>query len=167
MAIKIKSLENIANTYSKQQYVYQDLYLDITPKKTVVAGWPSTVPAENDIQVSNDYQAIANSLTNLFNTVPGQRFLFPEYGLDLRQFLFSPINESTARIISSKITNAIKKYEPRVQVTNIAVNPQSDNNLYTVILIINIPVLNTSQTLNYFLKTTEQNFLLVPTKNNI
>jgi uncharacterized protein len=167
MAIKIKSLENIANTYIEQQYIYQDLYLDISSKKTVIAGWPSTIPADNDIQISKDYEAISNSLTNLFNTIPGQRFLFPEYGLDLRQFLFSPINESTARIISSKITNTIKKYEPRVQVTNISVTPQPDNNLYTIILIINIPILNTSQTLNYFLKTTEQNFILVPTKNNI
>jgi phage baseplate assembly protein W len=162
MAIKIQSLENIANTYTEQQYVYQDLYLDITLKANNFAGWPTTTPAPTDIIVSTDYQAISNSLTNLFNTVPGQRFLFPEYGLDLRQFLFSPVNDIVARAISSKITTAIKKYEPRVKVTNITVTPQSDNNLYTVLLAINIPILNTTQTLNYLLRTVDQNFILLP-----
>jgi phage baseplate assembly protein W len=169
MAIKIKSLENIANTYTEQQYIYQDLYLDITPKKNVIAGWPSTVPAATDIEVSYDYQAISNSLTNLFNTTPGQRFLFPEYGLDLRQFLFAPISDLAARAISSKITTSIKNNEPRVQVVSVNVTPDTDNNLYRVVLTLNIPTLNTQKTFstfNYFLKTTGQNFVLLPATNN-
>ena len=79
MAIKIKSLETIANTYTEQQFIYSDLALDLAIDQKVTPGYkPGTVP-KNDIKASKDYNAIRNSLTNLFNTLPGQRFLFPDY----------------------------------------------------------------------------------------
>ena len=86
MAIKIKNLQQIADNYRTQRYVYKDLSLDLTQTKIQSPGFNLPVPG-SDIKADFDIGAIANSLTNLFNTLPGQRFLFPEYGLDLYQFL--------------------------------------------------------------------------------
>ena len=81
MAIKIKSLEKVAAEINPN-FFYKDLSLDISQTKIIQPGFKDSVPG-TDIQASFDTKAIINSLTNLFNTLPGQRFLFPEYGLDL------------------------------------------------------------------------------------
>jgi phage baseplate assembly protein W len=171
MAIKIKSLETIANTYTeqlatnKQQYIYSDLTLDISlALATTQPGYPNVITT-NDVAVSHDYQAIANSLTNLFNTTPGQRFLFPDYGLDLRQFLFTPITEFNARNLGNTLLRGITKYEPRVNVININVQTVPDASQYNITLILGFPTLNTKQTVNYKLDLKNQTFIQVPNTN--
>jgi hypothetical protein len=161
MAIKIKSLEKLANSYTQQQHIYQDLTLDIAQNKIVTRGFPFPVPGK-DIEVSLDYAAIRNSLTNLFNTIPGQRFLFPDYGLDLRQFLFLPITRSTARLIGDRIHESVSNYEPRVNIINVNVQSDPDNNKYNISLIMSFPTLNTTNTVNYALDIKNQSFILLP-----
>ena len=128
---------------------------------TTLPGYPNVINT-SDIKVSYDYQAIANSLTNLFNTTPGQRFLFPDYGLDLKQFLFSPVTEFTARSIGSALLRGITKYEPRVNVININVEAIPDANQYNITLILGFPTLNTKQTVNYKLDLKNQTFIQLP-----
>jgi phage baseplate assembly protein W len=171
MAIKIKSLETIANTYteqlatSKQQYIYSDLTLDIgIAPATTQPGYPNVI-LTSDVNVSYDYQAIANSLTNLFNTQPGQRFLFPDFGLDLRQFLFTPVTEINARNLGNTLLRGITNYEPRVNVININVIALPDNNQYNIALILGFPTLNTTQTVNYKLDLKNQTFIQLPNTN--
>lgn len=165
MAIKIKSLETIAKTYTEQQYIYKDLTLDLARDQTLTPGYnPGDVP-KIDIKADKDYNAIRNSLTNLFNTVPGQRFLFPDYGLDLRQYLFSPITEFAARDIGSNILRCISKYEPRVNVVNVNVEASPDDHRYNITLILNFPALNTTNTVDYTFDIKGQSFILLPSTN--
>jgi phage baseplate assembly protein W len=158
MAIKITDLQTIADTYNTNQYVYKDLYLDITQNQTTYPGSRIPVP-KDDIQVSYDDQAISNSLTNLFNTIPGQRFLFPEYGLNLKQFVFEPISEYTAEIIGRKIFDTIKLYESRVTPLNVNVAAEPDRNLYIITITVLIPIYNTSVQLYYNFDLTKQHFI--------
>lgn len=165
MAIELKNLERIAKTYTQQQYVYKDLALDFNRGTYTAPGFPKPVTS-NDIKVSYDVAAIKNSLTNLFNTLPGQRFLFPEYGLDLYQFLFQPITISNADLIGNAILQGIKTYEPRVNVLKVNVQADPDKNLYNVSIIIQIPVLNITEETAYTLDTKKQSFILIPNSRN-
>jgi len=165
MAIKIKNLEQLSNDYTIKRYVYKDLSLDIGLTKIESPGYNLPVPGA-DIKASFDISAIANSLTNLFNTLPGQRFLFPEYGLDLYQFLFEPITNFNAEILGRKIFDGIKKFEPRVRPLQVKVNPNPDENIYQVTVIVKIPILNTISEAMFLLDTKRQSFLFLPSAKN-
>jgi phage baseplate assembly protein W len=165
MAIKIKSLENISKNYYEQQYLFKDLALDVDQTKLYAPGEKLPTPS-TDIKASFDLAAIRNSLQNLFNTIPGQRFLFPDYGLDLYQWLFSPITEANGQALGNKIYSTINKYEPRVNVVSVEVQLDPDNNQYNINIIINIPYLNIQTSVNSVLDIKKQNFLIVQTSRN-
>jgi phage baseplate assembly protein W len=165
MAIKIKNLEQLSNDYTIKKYVYKDLSLDIGLTKIESPGFNLPIPGA-DIKASFDISAIANSLTNLFNTLPGQRFLFPEYGLDLYQFLFEPITDFNAEILGRRILDGIKKFESRVNPLQIKVKPNPDENTYYVTAVLKIPILNTTTETMFLLDTKRQTFLFLPAAKN-
>lgn len=162
MAIKIKSLEKIANTYTEQRFIYKDLSLDLTQTKIQAPGYSIPIPGA-DIRASFDQAAITNSLQNLFGTTPGQRFLFPEYGLDLKSFLFSPITEANGNVLGNRIFSGISTWENRVNVKKVQVNLDPDNNQYIINIILEIPQLNITTTIDTILDIKKQTFQVLPT----
>jgi phage baseplate assembly protein W len=165
MAIKINSLEQIAKTYTDQQYVYKDLSLDIKYTKIKKAGFNTSITS-SDIKADFDVSAIKNSLTNLFNTLPGQRFLFPEYGLDLYQFIFEPITVNSGDLIGNAIFNGIKTFEPRVNPRQVRVVADPDNNQYLITIIIDIPIYNITVNTDYIFNTKNESFIFIETSKN-
>tara|TARA_R110000824_G_scaffold15095_3_gene63719 strand:+ start:902 stop:1381 length:480 start_codon:yes stop_codon:yes gene_type:complete len=98
----------------------------------------------SDIDISVDEQAIKNSLVNIFNTIPGQKVLSPEFGLDLKRFLFEPLTSFTAQRISETIFKGISRWESRVEIINIDVQRDIANTQFTVSLTLRIPKLSNS-----------------------
>ena len=165
MAIKIKALEQVAKEYTSNQYVYKDLFLDFAQTDIVSKGFKQQIQS-SDIKADYDLGAIKNSLTNLFNTLPGQRFLFPEYGLDLNQFLFSPITIDNGDLIGNIIFNGIRTYEPRVTPRRVNVAADPDNNQYFITIIIDIPIFSSTTDVNYLLDVKKQSFVFIETSRN-
>jgi len=117
----------------------------------------------NDIKVDYDESAIFNSLRNLLTTKPGQRFLFPLYGLDLTQFLFQPITSFNAQLIGDLIVSSIDNFETRVNLLNVQVIPDTDNNTYNITIIVQIPIFNSTTTINTILDIKTQSFVFLST----
>ena len=162
MAIKIKSLEQASKTYTDVGFIYKDLFLDIEQTTLTSPGYVVPVPGV-DIKSSTDLGAIQNSLQNLLNTRPGQRFLFPKYGLNLSNFLFDTLNEINGQIIGNAIFNAINEFEPRVNVTQVNVALDYDNNQYNIDIYLSIPLLNINTTIQTALDLQKQSFIVLPT----
>lgn len=165
MSIKIGNLQKISDRVSPGKYLFQDLHLDI--KKN--GNFSKTLNEElsqNDIAVDYNELAIKNSLRNLFNTRPGQRFLFPLYGLDMYQYLFEAITETNARLIGQNIVRSIRQYEPRVQVLKCVVDMKPDDNMYEITLILSIPALNTTFNIYTDLDLAQQSFIFLETSRN-
>ena len=97
-----------------------------------------------DIDVSVDEGAIKNSLVNLFNTTPGQKVLQPEFGLELKRFLFEPLTDLTAKLIAETIYKGIARWETRVQIGNVDVQKDYDNRQFEISLTLMIPKLSNS-----------------------
>jgi phage baseplate assembly protein W len=165
MAIKIQSLQQVADTYIESGYLYKDLGLDLQQTSIIAPGFNIPTPG-TDIRASFDLAAIKNSLLNLFNTLPGQRFLFPEYGLDLYQFLFSPITEFNGQILGDKIFDGIKTYESRVTPKQVRVEIDADNNQYNVTVIIEVPLLRLTADVEFLLDVKKQTFIYLPNSRN-
>jgi phage baseplate assembly protein W len=162
MAIKLKSLERIASTYTEKGYIYNDLSLDIAEKNIVSSGYETSVVG-SDIKDSKDAAAIRNSLQNLFNTLPGQRFLFPEYGLNLQRYLFMPITPTTGETISRTILQGIERFEPRVRVAGINVIPDIETSTYNITLVLQLPAFKQVVKFTGLLNIKSQSFIFLPT----
>lgn len=132
-------LNNLKNTRkSERGYTYSDLHLDIEDVNLRIAPDGTSINGR-DIKSDYDVDAIINSLFNLFNTSPGERFLVPTFGTNLKAYLFEPITDMTANKIGNEIVRAIEKWEPRVTIKVVKVVGIPDQHQYdvTISLIIN------------------------------
>ena len=89
-------------------------------------------PVTNDLVVSRDASAIKQSIVNLLLTNKGERVYQPDYGSDLRKFLFEPMDFATAAAIQNKILSTLSKFEPRIGVLSIEAVPNFDDNGFEV-----------------------------------
>ena len=135
------SVDNLDNASLEQGYLYKDVFLDITPS-VYYNGQLNKKVILRDVQASFDEQAIKNSITNIFLTAPGQKILSPEFGLDLRRYLFEQVNDFNAFQIQDDIQNKLPDQEPRVQLEGVSVRPIPDQHEYYITLQINVPSLN-------------------------
>ena len=123
--------------------LYSDVYLTLTNDYKVRGNFTKDTTQVTDIKMMYDVDAIRNSLNALFSTYPGQRLLLPEFGINIKKFLFSPISETAAYAIAEIINQGIEKWERRVNVLNLAITPQIDEGRYDIALIFNVPTLKT------------------------
>ena len=135
------SVDKRDNTALEGGYLYKDLFLDLEPEVYYNKQLNKNVILK-DVQGSYDLQAIKNSIINIFLTSPGQKILNPEFGLDLRRYLFEPVNSSTAYEIKYDINTKLPEQEPRIRLLNVDVDAIIDAQEYYVAMQIDIPSLN-------------------------
>ena len=136
------NLDILNKTTESEKSFYRDIQLDIEDNDNLPVKGLYNDTMTTDIETSYDEAAIKNSLVNLFSTMPGQKLLNPDYGLNLNQFLFIPISVTMARMIGTKILEGIETYEPRINVSNVNVHPDEDESTYYIELTIKIPSLS-------------------------
>ena len=86
---------------------------------------------------------IKSNLVNLLLTDTGERIMNPNFGTNLKRFLFEGITDSSLDLLKNNILISILNYISEITVTNIILVPDTDNNL------INLTIeyyLNISQT---------------------
>lgn len=165
MAIKISNLQQISDRYEQKDYLFSDLHLDFTSNGKISELFGTKIEG-NDVKIDYDESAIRNSLKNLFNTKPGQRFLFPYYGLDLHQYVFEPITDSNARLIGERIVAAVENFEPRVVVKDCRVKSLPEDNQYDITIVVEMPVFKTLASLNSKLDIRKESFIFIETPRN-
>ena len=112
-------------------------------------------PINNDIiGVKND-TAIARSIRNLVFTVPGERFFNEDLGSKVSQVLFDTVDDISASAIRDEIEETIIKYEPRVELKDIRVEPDFDNHNFNVTIVYDVVGIDAlTQQLNFALQPT-------------
>jgi phage baseplate assembly protein W len=143
VSIKITSLSpnRLAEKSLTKDYLYKDLLLDLASTVSYNSQLNQTEYLK-DVAALFDIEAVKNSVVTAFLTAPGDKILSPTYGMDLRQFLFEPIDDFLIDIIEDLILNKLPKMEPRVEVTNVTVTGDPDNNTIFITLQINVPSLD-------------------------
>lgn len=82
-------------------------------------GWSFPPEFDRDlgkVRMTSDQADIQNSLNILLGTALGERFLNPDYGLDLQDMLFEPIGSTEATLLKDQIRTAILVFEPRINI---------------------------------------------------
>lgn len=93
-----------------------------------------TQTATKDVAKRVDVNAVKQSLKNLLFIRRGEKPFRPEIGSDLHKVLFEPMDFLTVDLMRDVIKDVIKKFEPRVTLQDVEINPQYDTNSYDVIL---------------------------------
>ena len=88
---------------------------------------------------STDQQAIKSDLMHLILTRKGQRLYNPDFGTDLLRYIFEPEDSLTLSDIKSEITTVVKKYLPKLQISEITVD-QSTESEYAAVVTINYTI---------------------------
>ena len=117
-------------------YVFKDYYNPVT-----IAG--------RDIKESLDYNAIENSITNIFLFAKGENILFPDFGNNLYKYLYEPIQPTLLVNIQREIEDIFNRWEPRVKIVNLSITPIPDENTVYVQMIYTVPFINKDKQLTF------------------
>lgn len=79
------------------------------------------------VTMVEDQEDVRQSLQILFNTMPGERVMRPEYGCDLNSIMFENLCDDLLADIGRRITESIIRYETRVVLTSVHVTQDKDN----------------------------------------
>ena len=113
-------------------------------------------PLNNDLVALKNATAISRSVRNIVFTTPGEKFFQPTFGSRVSQMLFENMDEITSLSIRDEIENSIRRFEPRVDLKSVQVNPDFDSNQYDVVI--------TYQIIGADISEQQLEFVLQPTR---
>ena len=89
-------------------------------------------PVTDDLVQVKDKAAIVQAIQGILLTRTGERPFQPEWGGDVQNMLFEPLDYASAGSIKQEIRETVSRYEPRITVGKIICKPDFDNNGYNV-----------------------------------
>ncbi len=117
-------------------------------------GWsfpPTFVKREGGVEgvamVSGE-DDIRQCLGILLDTTLGERIMHPNFGCNLREYLFQPISNTITSIVKDIVETAIINYEPRIDLLSVVVNTENQNK-GILLLEINYKIRTTNSRSNY------------------
>lgn len=108
-----------------------------------------------DVGVVKNDNAIKQAIKNVILTTPGEKPFNPTVGCRVREMLFEPLDAFVADAIQDEIINTINQFEPRVELSDVAVRSFPDGNKLSVTIqyrIVGIPIV---ETINFVLQRPE------------
>ena len=105
------------NNSKRDNFIYKDISLYFTRN-----------PVTSDVSTVIDIQDIKRAVRHLVLLNPGEKPFHPEIGTGVRAALFQNFTAPIKALLSSRIQEQLRKYEPRVEVTNVSFNDNIDNN---------------------------------------
>ncbi|WP_337041988.1 GPW/gp25 family protein [Emticicia sp. 17c] len=85
-------------------------------------GFPPTFLKNGDLVMTTGADDINASLHILLSTTIGERIMQPQYGCNLKSFLFDPMNVTMEAYIKKIVGDAIIYFEPRISLEKLTVN---------------------------------------------
>jgi phage baseplate assembly protein W len=98
--------------------------------------FPPRVGADGRLAWSVGEDHVRESMRIILLTEPGERLMREGFGCGLRRFLFEPNTAATRQLIRKRVTEAIQRWEPRVALEAVEVDPDPDNLRLVVITIL-------------------------------
>lgn len=92
----------------------------------------------NDVYKKTDAAAVKQSIKNILLTNSLQKPFNPNFGGNLRGFLFNLDTEFDAEAIEDNVRDTVLNYEPRVRIQSVVANVNSDNNDIKITLVYQI-----------------------------
>ncbi|MCY1718977.1 GPW/gp25 family protein [Prolixibacteraceae bacterium Z1-6] len=98
-------------------------------KSFLGTGWsfpPEFKKETKGVKMLQDEDDIKSSLEILLTTRLGERIMVPDYGCNLNELLFKPLNLALKIYVIDLIKTAILYHEPRMEITKISISQSDD-----------------------------------------
>ncbi len=92
----------------------------------VGVGFPVDVDINGAIKPAAYEESVRQSIWIILGTAKGERIMRPDFGCGIYDLVFEMNTAATAGKISQAVREALLKFEPRIDVLDIQVTPQSD-----------------------------------------
>ena len=97
--------------------------------------FPPRINAEGRWEWSAGSENIRQAIRIILQTEPLERLMLPEFGGGLKQLLFQPNGTATHRLIEEIVTQALKRWEPRIGLESIDVNADPKESQMAIVTI--------------------------------
>ncbi len=87
--------------------------------------FPLRVDQHGSIALSNGAADLESSVRMVLVTAPGERVMRPDFGCRIWELLFEPINANTLGLMSVAVREALGRWEPRIAVEEVVVEPDA------------------------------------------
>ena len=94
--------------------------------------------SQNVLSRQEDDRLIKNDILQLLLTVPGDRVMRPDFGVNLRNFVFEQLTQIDLFSLQDEIREAITVQEPRVNVDSVELTRDDDNNRLSIRIIVTL-----------------------------
>lgn len=91
-------------------------------QKMLLGCLPEIAP-NGDFYLSEDIEVIIQSIFVIINTKLESRVWQPEFGCRLQEYIWDLLDETTLENMKTDLMNALKRWEPRISVTSLIVEP--------------------------------------------
>jgi uncharacterized protein len=100
----------------------------MSTKRFLGKGWwfPILPGDRGALDYADGPEKVAQSIRILIETEPGERIMRPSFGCGLRRYLMRPNTGATRALIRHDVELGLGAFEPRIRVTDIAVDPGDD-----------------------------------------
>lgn len=95
-------------------------------------------PNTGQLLKRTNVEAVKRSLRNLLSTDKGERFFAPDFGGDIKKYLFEPADSVTKENLRVSIRETIEKYEPRALLNNVLISLSNDEQTYNIDIIFTV-----------------------------
>ena len=87
-------------------------------------GWafPLRTDATGGIAMVSREREIEEAIRLILGTSPGERPMRPEFGCRISEFVFASADGSTASLVAAEVDRALGRWEPRINVEDVAVS---------------------------------------------
>jgi phage baseplate assembly protein W len=89
--------------------------------------FPMRVDQSGSIATSSGASDIDSSIRMILTTAPGERLMRPAFGCKIWELLFEPINANTLGLMSEAVKEAIGRWEPRVTLEDVRLDPSGQH----------------------------------------
>jgi phage baseplate assembly protein W len=92
-------------------------------------GWkfPVQLDGEGEIACSRQEEDIREAIWIILSTAPGERVMRPDFGCGIHEYVFAPNTARTAGLVRHHVEEALSRWEPRIELQEVTVEPDPDN----------------------------------------
>ena len=91
-------------------------------------GWafPIQLDASDEVSVAAYEEDIRQAVRIILGTAQGERVMRPDFGCGIADLVFSVGNTTTAGLVADEVRRALVRWEPRLELLSVDVQPDQD-----------------------------------------
>jgi phage baseplate assembly protein W len=112
--------------------------------------FPLQVDSRGALALARDEGDVKQAIALILSTAPGERTMRPEFGCGVHDYVFESIDASTAARIEDEVRSALDRWEPRIDVLDVAFGfANADQGLVEIEIAYRLRATNRSDNLVY------------------